>query len=101
MFIPDPNVVHICPYLTYDRPDPQLSDADPQPCYKGNWFIFKPPPPGPPLIRNKMKAALKAAGRLPGVQVEIAGDRLWFRLAVTKKTKDRLKVSRNFQNLCK
>jgi hypothetical protein len=45
MFIPNPNVVHICPYLTYDRPDPQLSDADPQPCYKGNWFIFKPPPP--------------------------------------------------------
>ncbi len=58
------------------------------------------PSGGPPLIRNKMKAALKAAGLLPGVQVEIAGDRLWFRLAVTKKTKDRLKVSRNFLNLC-
>jgi hypothetical protein len=68
------------------------------PVIKETGSFLNPPPPGPPLIRNKMKAALKASGLLPGVQVEIAGDRLWFRLAVTKKTKDRLKVSRNLKN---
>ena len=39
-----------------------------------------------------MKAALKQLGLVPGIQTEIAEDRLWFRVAVTKKTKDRLRV---------
>jgi hypothetical protein len=42
--------------------------------------------------RNKIKNALKAQGLVPAVQVEISDDRIWFRIAVTKKTKNRLKV---------
>jgi hypothetical protein len=42
-----------------------------------------------------MKAALKQQGLVPGIQTEIEEDRLWFRITVTKKTKDRLKVKKN------
>jgi len=42
-------------------------------------------------LRKKLKSALSDLGFRPGVQTETASDRIWFRVALVKKTKDRRK----------
>lgn len=42
-------------------------------------------------LRKKVKSALAELGFRPGVQTETASDRIWFRIVLVKKSKDRKK----------
>lgn len=42
-------------------------------------------------LRHKLKSALAELGFRPGVQTETASDRIWFRIVLVKKSKDRRK----------